>query len=183
MKISLRTGLKIPLRAGLIGTMAVMGLALFLLPAWALEPLPAPSGKVVLVIDGKITNTNAPGNKALLDLALLQSLTRRKFTTTTVWTDGPQTFEGVVIADLLQRLGATGNEIHAYASNDYEITFSRADPVAHGAIIADSLNGAPLPEDNKGPLWIVYPFDDDPLLRSERFQSQAVWSLETLTIQ
>ncbi len=167
------------LRAAVIA--AVLLLA-GLVPAAAVEPLPAPTGPVILVLDGKLDLHNTADGKAAFDLAMLQALPKSSFTTTTIWTDGKQSFEGVKIADLLARLGATPAELNALATNDYEIRFPAGDALDHGAIIAYAQNGVAIPLNNKGPLWIVYPYDADSMLSNERFLSQSVWSLDHVTL-
>lgn len=151
-------------------------------PAFALDPLPAPSGPVLLTVSGKIAVHNTADGKAAFDLAMLQALPKSSFATTTIWTDGIQAFEGVSVADLLARLGSDAAEIYAVASNEYEFRFPVSDAIDHGAIIAYAANGAALPDSNKGPLWIVYPYDKDPMLRTERFMNQSVWNLEIITL-
>lgn len=153
-----------------------------LAPAAAIDPLPAPSGPVILVIDGKLDTHNTADGKAAFDLAMLKALPKTSFATTTIWTDGMQTFEGVAIADLMARLAVKPAEIDAQATNDYEIRFAAGDALDHGAIIAYAQNGAAIPPDNKGPLWIVYPYDREADLSNERFLSQSVWSLDHMTL-
>lgn len=152
------------------------------LPARAIEPLPVPTGEVILTVDGKIAAHNTADGKAQFDLAMLQALPKSGFRTTTIWTDGMQAFEGVSFKDLLARLGGEATGIYAFAANDYEIRFPAADATDNGGIIAYRLNGEDLPVTNKGPLWIVYPYDADRALQSERFQGESVWSLETITL-
>ncbi len=113
---------------------------------------------------------------------MLQALPVTRFKTSTIWTDGVLAFEGVSVADLLARVGSEGDEIQAVAANDYEIRFPVGDASDHDGLIAYRINGSPVPASNKGPLWIVYPFDRDPDLQSERFQGESVWSLETMTL-
>lgn len=173
------------LRAALISAVILLGqmlLAPALTAAIALEPLPVPSGQVVLTVDGNIALHNNADGQAQFDMAMLQALPKTSFKTSTIWTDGVQTFEGVLIADLLTRLGNEGTEIRAYAANDYEFRFPVSDASKHDGLIAYHINGAPLPVTNKGPLWIVYPFDRDPGLQAETFQSESVWNLETMTL-
>jgi hypothetical protein len=170
------------LRAVLISAVILLG-QLVLAPSMALEPLPSPSGPVILTIDGAIDVSNTEDGKAAFDLAMLEALPRSSFTTTTIWTDGPQTFEGASITDLMARLGSKAGEINAIATNDYEIRFPVSDARDHAGLIAYRANGALLPPGNKGPLWIVFPFDSDPLLQTERFQSESIWSLATMTLR
>lgn len=169
------------LRAAFIGIVILLG-QLILAPAMALEPLTQPSGPVLLSVSGKIAVGNTPGGRAEFDLAMLQSLPQSHIVTSTIWTDGMQSFEGVLVSDLLARLGAKAVEINATAANDYAIRIPVSDATAHGALIAYAANGAPLPPQNKGPLWIVYPYDQDEALRTERFLAQSIWNLETMSL-
>ncbi len=165
----------------------IASVTLLLLPvlaatASALEPLPAPTGAVILTIKGDLGVHNRDDGSAAFDMAMLKSLPSAGFETTTIWTDGMQTFKGVSVADLLARLGATPAEINAVATNDYEIRFPASDALQHDALIAYAANGKPLPPSDKGPLWIVYPYDSDVALQTERYLSQSVWCLDTITL-
>jgi len=167
------------LRAALIAAFLVLA---GFMPAAAIEPLPAPTGPVILVVDGKLDTHNTADKTAAFDLAMLQALPKTGFATKTIWTNGMQNFEGVKIADLLARLGAAPTEINALATNDYEIRIPIGDALDHGAIIAYAQNGGAIPLNNKGPLWIVYPYDQEAALSDERFLSQSVWSLDRMTL-
>lgn len=145
------------------------------------DPLGAPTGAVVLTIAGQIQNSNADQGQAAFDLAMLEALPAQSFETTTPWTDGKQKFTGVALKDLLATLGASGARAHAVATNQYEVTFPLSDVTDHGGIIAYRQNDAALPAD-KGPLWIVFPYDNDPKLLEDRFQSASIWNLASLTI-
>jgi hypothetical protein len=39
-----------------------------------------------------------------------------------------------------------------------------------------------MPVRDKGPLFIIYPFDTDASLRSERYYSRAAWQLKSIEI-
>lgn len=58
-----------------------------MLPSAYAEKLPAPTGKPVLTISGKIGNTNV-GDKAVFDLAMLEKLGMKTVETTTPRTPG-----------------------------------------------------------------------------------------------
>ncbi|TDQ81953.1 hypothetical protein A8950_1773 [Dongia mobilis] len=175
----------VPGRAGRYAVPILLSILLLaLLPVFtaAANPLPAPSGPVILTIEGGIAHSNTADGKAALDLAMLESLPARTIETTTPWTEGPQTFTGVLLADLLAHVGASGDRLHAIASNDYEVTFPAGDVTDYGGILAYQQNGAALPSD-KGPLWIVYDYDSDPQLLGDRFQSASIWNLVTLAVR
>ena len=145
------------------------------------DPLGAPTGAVVLTVAGQIKESNAAEGQAQFDLAMLEALPAQSFETTTPWTDGPQKFTGIALKDLLAALGASGARAHAIATNQYEVTFPMSDVIDNGGIVAYRQNDAALPAD-KGPLWIVFPYDNDPKLLEDRFQSASIWNLASLTI-
>lgn len=155
---------------------AIMTLAL---PASALEPA---EGPVVLTVTGAITQTNAEG-AAKLDLALLGAMGSVVVETTTIWTDGVQTFEGVELATLLAALGAEGTVLRAIAHNDYAVDIPVSDAVAGGPVVAYLRNGAAMSMRDKGPLWVIYPFDSSPEYQSELIYSRSIWQLDRIEVQ
>lgn len=155
---------------------AIMTLAL---PASALEPA---EGPVVLTVTGAITQTNAEG-AAKLDLALLGAMGSVVIETTTIWTDGVQTFEGVELATLLAALGAEGTVLRAIAHNDYAVDIPVSDAVAGGPVVAYLRNGAAMSMRDKGPLWVIYPFDSKPEYQSELIYSRSIWQLDRIEVQ
>lgn len=145
--------------------------------------LAAPTGKVILDVSGSIAVTNTPEGSAAFDRAMLAAMPRSAIETTTPWTEGAQRFEGVLLADLVARLGATGTRITARALNDYSYAFDLADAMSHGALIADHTNGKQMSVRERGPLWIVFPLDEmKGMTEVERheMQSRMVWQLKQI---
>lgn len=140
------------------------------------------AGDVILTISGKLPSDGTEINVAY-DLAALQALPKTSFTTSTMWTDGPQTFEGVSLKDILDANGIDQGTISATAINDYAIEIPVSDAVVGGPIIAYALNGAPMSVRDKGPLWIVYPYDQNANYQSEVVFSRSIWQLNRIAIQ
>jgi hypothetical protein len=161
---------------------AVIGLLLLAVPAMAADALPAPQGAPILYVSGAIAITNQDG-KAAFDLALLKSLPHVSLVTETPWTDGAISFDGVRVHDLLTRLGAEGKTVVAAAIDEYRSEIPMADFSDYDVIIAYAEDGKPLRPDDKGPLWIVYPFSADPGLKKDIYFSRCVWQLSGLTVQ
>ena len=152
------------------------------LPATAQSAqLPAASGAVVLRIDGDIENTTADG-VAALDLASLEALPTVSMTTSTPWTVGLTTFEGVLLKDVLLLVGAKGQSITVAAINDYSVTFPAEDEIGLQPIIAYKVNGELMSVRDKGPLWIVYPYDQNPAAQSETYYGRSIWQLVHITV-
>jgi len=145
------------------------------------EVLDPPAGEVVLAITGSISVTNAEG-EAHLDRAMLEALPVAEFTTSTIWTEGEQVFTGVPLADLLAHFGADGTTLRATAINDYSVEIPVSDAVPGGPIVAYLMDGAPMSVREKGPLWIVYPYDSSAEYRNEIIYSRSIWQLNRIEV-
>lgn len=144
--------------------------------------LASPSGEVVLTIDGTIGNGNADGRMDF-DMAMIKAMPATRFRTNTPWTSGPVEFEGVLLKDLFGMAAVTGTKIRATALNDYIVDLDYQTLLSAGAIVAYRVDGAEISVREKGPLWIMFPFDEKPELKAETIYSQSVWQLRKLTFQ
>lgn len=165
---------------------AAVAIVLALVAGWvpgaAATDLPQPSGPVLLTVNGAIARTNGPGI-AQFDLPMLEALGITSFTTSTIWTEGESLFQGVLLGVLLDHLGADGTEVVATAINEYRVTIPLEDVGPEAPIIAYRRDGAPMPLRNKGPLWIVYPYDSNPDYRTEIVHSRSIWQMEHLSVR
>lgn len=143
--------------------------------------LPDPEGEVILVVEGDIGCANGE-ETARFDREMLRAVGAETITTATIWTDGRQSFTGVPIARLLAAVQARGDTLVAQAINDYAMRVPVGELVADGAILAFERNGRPMTVRDKGPLWIVYPWDDDPDLRTEAIYARSIWQLARIRI-
>lgn len=105
------------------------------------------------------------------------------FQTTTIWTEGVQNFVGVPLAELMKRSEISSGIIRAQAVNDYAVEIDIDEITAEAPIIAYQRNGAGMSLRDKGPLWIVYPYDSDPNYRTEKVYTQSIWQLHRLSVQ
>lgn len=140
-----------------------------------------PAGPVVLTVTGLNGQSDAAGT-LLFDLDMLQAMDSRSFTTETIWTNGPQEFVGVGLDTLLENLGVTDGTLTAFAINDYFVEIPLSDAVPDGPIIAYSVNGAEMSVREKGPLWIVYPYDENSDYQSEQIYTRNIWQLDRLEV-
>lgn len=163
------------LLAGLAGAATLLAAA----PAHALD---APKGKVVLSVTGKVTQTNAAG-RADFDMAMLDALPQHSFSTGTPWFRGPRKFSGPLLRDVLAAVGAQGSTLVAVALNDYKVEIPVEDSRRFKVVMATRLDDKPMSVREKGPLFIIYPYDDDSELRSERHYSRSAWQLRRLDVR
>lgn len=160
--------------------MALAGLWLIAAPARA-EHLHPPTGDVVLIVSGAIGLTNVAG-EAHLDRAMLEEIGLEQFATTTLWTDGPQVFEGVSLHRLMEHLRAQGHTLRVEALNDYEIEIPASEVEKGGPLLAMRVNGVSLSPRDKGPIWMVFPYDSDARFRTDLTYARSVWQLGRIEI-
>lgn len=163
--------------------LAAAGLfALFfaLTPALA-EDLAQPAGKVVLEVTGAITNTNAEG-VAAFDLDMLEALESRTTVTATPWYDGARSFSGPLGKALIETVGATGTTLRVTAINDYVTEIPLADFLDHPVILATRLDGERMSVREKGPLFVIYPFDEAPELNNETYFGRSAWQVKSIEV-
>jgi hypothetical protein len=145
------------------------------------EPLPQPQAGVILSVVGAIAETTGEG-KAEFDLAGFESLGTETIETTTIWTDGVVSFRGVPLKTFLDRLGAKGSILRVWALNDYTVDVPFADAVENGPILAFEANGKPLSVRDKGPIWLIYPFDSDAQYQTEVIYARSIWQIERMEV-
>lgn len=149
--------------------------------AIAAEDLPAPTGEVLLTVTGDIQAKNQ-GDTAVFDAEMLKSLGEVTFETSTPWTEGVQSFTGVSLDRLMEELGVTEGSLKATAVNDYAIDIPVSDAVEGGPIVAYLQNGEPMSVREKGPLWLIYPYDLKAEYQSEVTFSRSIWQLVRLDV-
>lgn len=145
------------------------------------EGIAQPNGPVILTVSGEIAHTNSDGT-AQFDLAMLESMDPVTIETTTIWTDGPQQFVGVELWRLMEAVGAGADSLNATAINDYAVAIPREDWVKGGAVVAYMNNGKPMSVRDKGPLWVIYPYDANPDYRTEVTYSRSIWQLDRIVV-
>lgn len=147
------------------------------------SPLPAPAEPVVLTIRGR-TGRAAAGREVLCDMATLERLGLVRFTTPTAWTDGPVTFEGVLVSRLLEVLAVPPDvtTLTMTAINDYRVAIPVEDVRTWPVIIALRRDGKYMSVREKGPLWVVYPRHAFPVLATPKYNARWIWQLREIVI-
>jgi hypothetical protein len=163
-------------RRDLLGATA----AAFAAAAGATSP-PAPTGAVVLTVGGSITRAN-DGTRALFDMAMLEAMPQREITAPTPWYDTPRRFSGPLLRDVLAAAGATGEKLRAIALNNYRVEIPAEDTRRYDVVLACRLDGKPMSVREKGPLFVMYPFDRVPELRNAVYYSRCIWQLREIEV-
>ncbi len=119
---------------------------------------------------------------ALTD-ADLMALDQEAFVTSTLWTPAPQRFSGPSLHSILTMAGATPPfEITLVAANDYAVTIGPDLIDETYPIIANRIDGAAFSVREKGPLWVMYPFDHHKKFKREDVYAASVWQLTEIKL-
>jgi hypothetical protein len=159
-------------------TFTAASLAIWSWPAQALE---APSGTVVLTVQGRVRMPN-DGKRAQFDLAMLEALPQRTHQTRTPWFTQARRFTGPLLRDVLAATAAQGSNLRLVALNDYRVDMPMDDAMRHDVVIARLMDDKPMTVRDKGPLFIIYPFDAQPELRSAIYYGRSAWQLRTIEV-
>lgn len=151
---------------------------LFSVPADALE---APKGRVLLTVTGAIDDTNSASG-AQFDLPMLEALPGRSGEMETPWTEGRTRFDGPLLRSLLDAVGAHGKALRVTALNDYSAEVPMEDATAFDTMLAVAMNGEPMSIRDKGPIFMIYPFDKNPELYNEKYFSRSVWQIKSIEV-
>ncbi|MDO1582781.1 molybdopterin-dependent oxidoreductase [Rhizobium oryzicola] len=138
--------------------------------------------KPILTIDGLISKNTVDGT-ATFDRAGLEALGVESFETKCPWYTGPVKFEGPLMSRVLDHVGATGKTLVVQALNDYSTEIPIEDFKRFRVILAMKRDGEYMPVRDKGPLFIVYPYDSDPELQSQLYYKRSAWQVARMTVK
>lgn len=153
-----------------------------LLLASTAQALDAPKGPIVLTVKGKLSQPNV-GNVAQFDLEMLEKLEGRSGKMKTPWTEGETTFSGPFLRAILSAAGAAGSNLQVKALNDYFAVVPLEDAEKLDTILATRQDGKIMSVRDKGPLFMIYPFDQDPALYNEKYFSRSVWQIKEIEVK
>lgn len=143
--------------------------------------LPAPTGDVILTVTGAIENFTSEG-KAEFDLAGLEALETRETTTSNPWYEGPQRFTGPLGSVFLDVVGAKGTMLKITALNDFVAEVPVEDLRKYPLILATRHNGEEISVREKGPIFLIYPFDEFPELQNQQMYSRSAWQIKSIEV-
>ena len=167
-----------PVLVGLIGVLAGAR------PARADNQDPA-RARVLLSVTGAISRTNAADGTRRYDFdtEMFDALPTRTVRTGTPWHQGTLAFSGPLLADVLAHVGASGSTLQMTALNDYQVRMPANEVLPHQPILARRVDGAVLSVRDKGPLFLIFPFDDLPQTRNDLFYSRSIWQLKAIEVR
>lgn len=154
---------------------------LCLLVTTAVAQVRAPSGSVILTVTG-LDPAAFPEGQMQFDQDGLQALGETRITTSSIWTKGTHNYTGLLLSDLADHLHITGRALKLHALNDYSISLPADAATPQGPILAYLMDGQPMAVREKGPIWVIYPYDSDVSLRTDQIYAWSVWQLDRIDV-
>jgi hypothetical protein len=107
----------------------------------------------------------------------------REVRTQNPWEEGAATYEGVLLRDLLKFVEANGTVLTDCRPQRLQRRHDVADAETIDVILAFKRNGKYMPVREKGPLFVVFPFSDQPALKVQQRFEQSVWQVSRITVK
>ena len=158
------------------------GMAL-LFAMWALPT--SATAEVLFRVHGLPTHPDPSG--LAIDRAMIDAMPQHDYVTGTVWTVGVSRFSGVLLSEFLAAIGADGQhsegqQIEIRALDGYVAVIPVSEIDEEAPLLATRIDGRPMHRRDRGPAWLVYPYDRDPVFRSDTVLQRSVWQIERIDI-
>ena len=81
------------------------------------------------------------------------------------------------------RSGSSGRLPNRQFGTDYSAEVPMEDIAKYNVILALKRDGEYMTPRDKGPLFIVYPYDSNPDLKNQKFYSRSVWQVAKIEVK
>ncbi|AEF43399.1 hypothetical protein SerAS12_0237 [Serratia sp. AS12] len=122
------------------------------------------------------------GKKVKITLQALEAMPSSSIKTSTNFTP-EAVFTGVEFTSLAKEYGLTGNNVRAFAWDDYSYSMPAAELSKYKVIIAYKKNGELMDVSELGPFAIIYPRDSYPELNNIDVNAKTVWQIKMLEVK
>lgn len=127
-----------------------------------------------------VTLAKTDGTSVTISMEKLMEMPVIEFYTSTPWTSGIQKFRGVDFKLLLDTAGIDADTVRVSALNDYSVMVPANVLRTDGAILAYHMNDAEMSVREKGPFWVVFPYDKDVRFQTDAYWAYSVWQVKAI---
>ncbi len=118
----------------------------------------------------------------ILDEEALLDLPQHEFRTSTIWTKGEILFSGPRLSDVLELAKIGTGKVMLSAVNNYSVEMPRSFVGEDTPILAIRMNGEPFSLREKGPIWVVFPYDVSEEFKSAQHYALSIWQLTEIQV-
>ena len=139
--------------------------------------------KALLTVSGRIgrVNNDTTNTYDFTESDFLK-LNQSSITTGTSWTP-TAVFVGPLLLDVMQAADVTSGTLTFKTLDDYSAPIPWEDLVRYGVILAHSQDGKRLSNKRWGPLWTIYPRDQNPVaLKGPIAESRFIWQVNSIEV-
>ena len=172
---------RLAITPSLLLTVALIVMSAAPLSASQTATMAAPQGEVLLRVSGNIETANS-GDELHLDREQLMAIDTQVVETSTPWTDGVSRFEGPLFRRVLEVAGARGDRVRVRTLNDYTVEIPLRELQQYDVILALQQDGVPLEVRELGPVFVLYPFDENPELFNQSVRHRSAWHVISVEV-
>ena len=145
---------------------------------------PAPASDAATLLTVRAITASGAEVVTRLGLAELDGLEQHRIETSTIWTEGRAVYTGPLLRDVIDSAGGDASlGFRAIAANGYFVEFPPGAAGTDAPIIATRIDGQTFGVRQKGPLWVIYPYDSDRRFSTEAIHSRSIWQLTEIEHQ
>ena len=131
-----------------------------------------------------VLNVLTPEKSAAFSLEELLAMPQTTVVTKNDYVDAATRFQGPLLSSILELLEIDRSEtLKMVALNDFASEVPASDAYDFTVILAVLRDGERMSVRDKGPIWVIYPMDDNPELQDEAYNGRLVWQLKEISVE
>lgn len=131
-----------------------------------------------------LTLESNSGYRQVFSREELESLPQESFTTSTPWTNNIHTYQGPRLSLITDNFLQPFKSIKVYGINGYAYDIKEKELKKYPFILAMKQDGKRMALRNKGPLWVLLPFNQYPKVDSkDEMLNKFVWQVNRIKAQ
>lgn len=131
-----------------------------------------------------ILTVTTPKQSRDFTLEELLALPQTVVVTTNDYVDPAAAFQGPLLRTILKMFEIEKDtDLNMVALNDFTSTVPASDAFDYDVILAILRDEEAMPVREKGPIWVIYPMDENPELRGDIYNDRLVWQLKEIVVE
>lgn len=131
-----------------------------------------------------ILSVTTPEKEAAFTKEELLEMPQLTVVTKNDYVDDVTTFQGPSLRHVLEEMEIGPEaQLKMVALNDFVSQVPAQDAFDYDVVLAVLRDGEEMPVRGKGPIWLIYPMDAHPELKTEVYNNRLVWQLKSILVE